>query len=68
MELLKWLGCGIVFGMGACFGVAISAFAVTILTKQGKKDMNEHYERVEKLLKEKVDAINSVASAIEEHK
>ncbi len=63
--VLIYFGSGALFGMGACFGVAISAFCVTSFRRDMIKDQKAHNDKVLKALTDKVDAINSIASVLE---
>jgi len=67
-EALIYLGSGMLFGMGACFGVAISMFCISSVRKGMIEDQKEYNKKVLSALEEKVAAIYAVEAAIKEHK
>lgn len=67
-ETLIYFGSGALFGMGACFGVAISAFCVSWVRKDVLKDTREYNAKVLKALENKVEAIWAIEALLKEKK
>lgn len=67
-HILIYFGSGALFGMGACFGVAISAFCVSWVRKDICKDTKEYNNKVLAALQDKCEAIWAVEAAIKNAK
>lgn len=67
-ETLIYFGSGMLFGMGACFGVAISAFCVSWARKDLIKDQKEFNAKILREMENKVEALWAVEAAIKDKK
>lgn len=67
-ELIMSLGCGIVFGIGAVVGLAVSCFALSLSTKEGRIEQLQHTKNCEKLLQKKVDVLWAINETLKNEK
>lgn len=63
-DLFIYFGSGIVFGIGASFGVAVSMWCVAIVRGQMIQESKEHIKKVEKLLEEKCMALWEISASL----
>ena len=66
--ILIYFGSGALFGMGACFGVAISAFCVSMFRTNDRKDMKDFQDKLMLKWSENISALNEIAGVIEDKK
>ena len=64
--ILIYFGSGALFGMGACFGVAISAFCISMFRTNDRKDMKDFQDKLMSKWSENIEALNCIGRVIEE--